>query len=56
MDSLEKLARISILQAHVDELWELVIAADDPIYRGLMLSRVSDVSMKIQVLKNSLAK
>ena len=53
MDSLEKLQRISILQAHLDELWELIVAADDPIYRGIMLSRVSDLSIKIQVLKNS---
>jgi len=56
MDSLEKLARISILQAHIDELWELIVAAEDPIYRGLMLSRVSDLSMRIQALKNSLTK
>jgi hypothetical protein len=56
MDSLETQARISILQAHLDELWEVIVAADDPIYRAQVLSRVSDLSMRLQVLKNNLAK
>jgi len=51
MDSLEAKQQISILTAHLGELWELIIVMPDPIQRGIIMSRVVDINDKITFLQ-----
>lgn len=51
MDSLEAKQQISILTAHLGELWELICIMPDPIQRGIVMSHVMEVNDKITILQ-----
>jgi hypothetical protein len=51
MDSQEARLQISILHAHLTELWELIYVMPDPVQRGIAMSRVVDLYDKITFLQ-----
>jgi len=51
MDSQEARLQISILHAHLGELWELICVMPDPVQRGIVMSRVLEVNDKITFLQ-----
>lgn len=55
MESLELKQQISVLQAHIDELSELLLVLNDhPVMRGLTLIRLVEQANKLRILNNTL--
>lgn len=51
MDSQEIKLRLEILYANLDELWELIYEANNPIYRASLMFRVIEQEDKISFLE-----
>jgi bifunctional N-acetylglucosamine-1-phosphate-uridyltransferase/glucosamine-1-phosphate-acetyltransferase GlmU-like protein len=55
MESVEKIQAISLLQANIRELGELVVLlGDDPILRAKTLARLIEQNNRLFMLENSL--